>query len=70
VQKETISCVSRDVLSLFHEISTTVQKFHPALGELEYATLEEVCPSMSQPCTHGVRDCLLMLTVKVPHVIL
>jgi hypothetical protein len=48
VHKRTLSWMTRDVLSLFHEIPRTIQVFLPALHELEYATEVEVCFSTSQ----------------------
>jgi hypothetical protein len=35
-----------------------IQVFLPALDEFEYATVVE-----SQPCTHGLQDCLIIFLV-------
>jgi hypothetical protein len=69
VQKRIPSWVTGDIPSLFHEMPRPIQVFQPALHDLEYAVLVEVCFSTLQPCTHCLLYCLVIFVVLASHVI-
>jgi hypothetical protein len=46
-----------------------IQAFLPALHELEYAVMVEVCFSILHPCAHGLLECLIVFKVLAPHMI-